>query len=547
MLDGNMDRTALETASAEAYSGGCPSSTAIRMAERMQGLRGRLARNSAMYAAARVIVSTSSLLVVPVIVSRLGIHGYGVWECLLAVAGISTVAQSATGATLLWRMSAAFGREDHAEATRLSRIGLGISLLLAMALGPAAWLGRTRLVAVLHVPPSYAGPAAIIAPWVITQSLLGGGSEALASLLAAYQKAGTAVLIQAAGLTLNYLVGLAGILCHLGIWSLLIGHSAGFAVTSAGLAAAARLHCGGVSLVPILPTRSDWRAMRWYFANMTAGSLSIALRDQTDKIILATCASPVWVGWYGIASRLAAVVTLVCGFFYVPVTSAVGALHAAHDWPAVRRLYSEASVVVGLLCGIFVALVAGLYDSIVPIWIGRAIPQVGPILLVLLVGYGSAALLTGMGSSVCKGIGRPVIETSYILLSISLNIGLKYVLVTRYGGFGTVLASAVSWSLGSVFFVIILHKTLDLPWAATARSACTIPIILLAVAAGRCATLSIGTPVSRHAAFLTAAAAGAAIAIVFAAAMLVFGMVTRDHLRAARQQFSANLATVFGL
>jgi len=547
MLETQSGTVGLDARPAEAYSSDCPTSAPVCASERMRGLRGRLARNSAMYAVARVIVSTSSLLVVPVIVSRLGMHGYGVWECLLAVAGISTVPQTATGATLLWRMSSAFGRGDHAEAHRLSRVGLGIALLLAISLSPAIWLGRAALVAALHVPANYEHPAMIIAPWVITQSFLAGGSEAFASLLAAYQKAGIAVLIQAAGLTLNYLVGVTGILWHFGIWSLLAGYSTGFIFTAAGLTTAARIHCNGVSLIPALPSWNDLRAMWWYFVNMLTGSISIALRDQTDKIILATCASPIWVGWYGIASRLAAVVALVCGFFYVPVISAVSALHAAHDWPAIRRLYSEVTVAVCLLCGIFVALIAGLYDSIVPIWIGKAIPQVGPILLVLLVGYGAAALLTGMGSSVCKGVGRPAIETSYILLSMALNIGLKFILVTHYGGFGTVVASAVSWSIGSIFFVILLHKRLDLPVAATAKSAWTLLIILLAAGAGRLTTMSIGSPISRRSALVPAVAAGAAVTIVFASAMLVFGIVTRGQVKAASQRLSVSLAVAFGL
>jgi O-antigen/teichoic acid export membrane protein len=69
-----------------------------------------------------------------------------------------------------------------------------------------------------------------------------------------------------------------------------------------------------------------------YFGFVLLGQVAASVREPVDKIILASFASMVWVGHYGIALRLASLVLLVCSFFYGPFVAATGALNAAGDW-----------------------------------------------------------------------------------------------------------------------------------------------------------------------------------------------------------------------
>ena len=59
---------------------------------------------------------------------------------------------------------------------------------------------------------------------------------------------------------------------------------------------------------------------------MLIGSVSAALRGSTDKIILASMASPVWAGQLlGIAARLANLVMEASNVFYAPLIAVVRA------------------------------------------------------------------------------------------------------------------------------------------------------------------------------------------------------------------------------
>src|SRR6478736_6028911 len=89
---------------------------------------------------------------IPVLVSKLGMSGYGSWEALLALASLSSVFQFAISGTLVWRVSHAYGEGDTAEIRRAARLGAAAYLALFVLLWPLAFFLREPAVAFLKVP-----------------------------------------------------------------------------------------------------------------------------------------------------------------------------------------------------------------------------------------------------------------------------------------------------------------------------------------------------------------------------------------------------------
>src|SRR5215470_2103286 len=69
----------------------------------------RLIGNTVTEAGCRLITAVMSLIVVPVVVGKVGVSGYGVWEATLALASLSTLFLGAISGTLLWSISRANG------------------------------------------------------------------------------------------------------------------------------------------------------------------------------------------------------------------------------------------------------------------------------------------------------------------------------------------------------------------------------------------------------------------------------------------------------
>ena len=443
-------------------------------------VRKQLFINSGLLGLARFLSTCTSMVTVPVVLSRLGLDGYGSWESMMAIAALVTVFQTTIGGTLVWKMSTAYGSADYPEIRRLMGVGMGAVLVMFALIAPVVWALRHQLVDVANPPALYRAAALWVIPILVSQVTLGAAGETFAAVLIAYQRAGITTLIQTAALIVNSACVVVGLLHGWQVWSLLLGNTIGVFAAVAGQYLAVVKICGITTFRPRIPTWEESRPLAKYAGFLALGQISIVLRDQTDKLVLASVGSAVWTAWFGLASRLANLTLVVCSFFYVPLVSAVAALAARGDWPGVRRIYANTMIGMPFLAGAFVVLVAGTYDRLLMIWIRRPVPEVGPILFVLLIGNITAVVLTGVGSSLCKGIGKVSIETTYIFICVVANIVLKLILTPWLGPIGAVISSAASWALGSIVFVVLLHRAVDLPNTAI-RAGAMIPMMFVTV------------------------------------------------------------------
>jgi len=189
----------------------------------------RFLANSGLILGARVITSVLSLATIPVLVSRIGVVGYGIWEALLAVATLTSVLQASISGTLVWRMSEAYGRGDTLEIRRLARLGAGASWALLALLLPLAWLVREPVVQFLQVPTETRQIVSEMFPIIVALILLSGFSETLEAVVSGCQRTGLVNIIAAVGQILNYSVVIAMTVSGGGLWSLVAGQSIGFA------------------------------------------------------------------------------------------------------------------------------------------------------------------------------------------------------------------------------------------------------------------------------------------------------------------------------
>jgi O-antigen/teichoic acid export membrane protein len=450
---------------------------------RSADLQRRFLTNTGVILPARVLSAAVSLVTVPVVVWKLGIGGFGIWEASLAFSSLSSLFFMPLGGTLLWKASAAFGGSRAGESDRLLRLGVSATLVFLGVAGPAAWFTRHALVNLFRVPPELRGAAVWVLPGLVCCAALGGVNESLGAVLAGRQESGRVASAQTVGLCVNYAIVVGGLVGGLGFWSVLVGSAGGFLSTAMCLYVFMSRGSVFPSLFPAVPSVAELKPLVGYFGLLSIGSVSSALREQTDKLILIVFASPAWTGYYSIAFRLASLVTLVSNIFYVPVIALAGALHTAGDEDGVRRTYSQTVAILVTAAGIVAVVVAGTWDEIVIFWLGKPIPEVAPLLAWLMIGNVSAVLLTGSGTAVCRGIGRPGIETRYLVLSLLLNAMLTVILVVTFGPTGTVVATGISWAVASAVFVVFLHRFTELPRSASRMAAgalgCAAAAILL--------------------------------------------------------------------
>lgn len=481
--------------------------------------------NSRLIVTTRIVTACLSLVMIPVLVSRLGVAGYGTWEALLALASLSSVFQLPISGTLVWRVSEAYGHGDSAEIRRVGRLGAGACLALFLLLWPLAWLLREPAVVFLNVAPESRAIASLMFPALAALILLGGLSETLEAIVSGCQRTGLVNVVGAAAQMLNYTAVIIVALLGGGLWSLVAGQGIGFLVRLVGAWMSARASFGSVSLVPLRPQARDLALFR-YSGWLTVSGVAAALRDQTDKIVLSSLASLEWVGYYGMAARLAGLVLEVLRPLYSPMLTAAGALRAMNDWEGVQSLYSRGMFIVSILTGTALVGVAGLVDRLVVLWIGEAIPEVRLLLWLLITGTATAAILTGTGTAISRGCGQAAIEATYLAVNLVLNLVLTITLVLLIGPVGTAVATGLAWALSSILFLFVLHRKMDLPIEASRQAGGAALLAGAAAAIVFWASSWLGLPDGRQEAFASLVLLGTAGALLYFALLASFGLLS---------------------
>jgi O-antigen/teichoic acid export membrane protein len=509
-------------------------------------IRKQLFLNSGLLGLSRFLSTCTSLITVPVVLSKLGLAGYGSWETMMAIAALVMVFQTTINGTLVWKMSGAYGNRDLDGIRRLMGVGIGVVLGMFVLVTPFVWSARYYLVGLSNIPPLYRDAAVWVIPILVSQTTVGALGETFSAVLTAYQRAGITTLIQTAALMANSGFVIIGLMHGWHLWSLLLGNTVGVVLGIAGQYVAVVKICHISSLRPCLPNWDQAKPLIKFAGFLAIGQISMALRDSTDKFVLASVGSTIWTAWFGLASRLASLTLMVCSFFYVPLVSAVAALAARRDWAGVCRIYANTMIVMPFLAGAFVVLVASTYDRLLTMWIKQSIPQVGPILFILLTGNIIAITLTGVGTSLCRGIGKVSIETTYIVICVVANVVLKLTLTPWLGPIGTVLASAGSWALGSIVFVILMHRALELPNTAI-RAAAMLPMMLVAVMITRGLTEFVPPSTSRWGAAVAASGIGLFSIALFSALLIATRILPWETLRRAGEVLRASALARLGV
>jgi O-antigen/teichoic acid export membrane protein len=496
----------------------------------------RLFRNSSIMFGNRALAMAVSVVAVPIVVAKLGMVGYGTWECFMALSAITSIFQNALGGTLLWRSAAAFGSQDVVEIKRLVRLGAAATTTVFLIVSPVVIALRRDLVHLLNIPPRLHASSECILPALISLMILGGINETLGAAIRGCQRAGVATTIQTAAGVVNAVTVISGLALGAGLWSLLAGFAAAFLTTGAGFYICLCRLCGPVNIIPCTPRWSDIQQNARYLGCSLVGCISASLRGQTDMLVLASFASPVWTAYYALAARMASVVMEISNFFYVPAIAAVAAMHAKGLSVDIRRLYSNLMMIVPMSAGAVIMLVAAFPGRLSVLWIGKEVPQINPILWLLLLGTGFAVILTGPGTCVCKGVGRIEIETIYVSANLFLNLFLTIALVRSVGAIGTVIASGVSWAITSLLFVILVHRKLDLPRSATWRAGRTLLVVTAVVAVTRIIAGLNPAPATRATAFLSLLYLTPLMLAVYAILAIAVGIMPIRSIRAGLTQ-----------
>jgi O-antigen/teichoic acid export membrane protein len=408
-----------------------------------------LRANTAWSMSARAASIVTALVLSPYIVHRVGLRVFGFWAIVSALAQyMSLLDFGFSGAVIRYVASL----EESGDEQRLRRVvatgfySLALIGLVAVSIAALVvwWLpaGLTR-----SWPHGWRISVLVCAA-CFAVSVLGTALMAIPAGMHRWDvQAGAAVAAQAGGAITTVVLLDRG--------EGLIGLSAGMAAASVISLAAGCFAC--LRFLGRLPhpgevTREEWRELLRYGANMQVANLAVVVNAQSDKFVLLLFAPLSWIGLYELGARVAFSLRSLVVAAFGPMVAAAARAGSSNDREHIRGFY-ERTLGSTLVYGVapLVVAYAASYPLVIA-WLGGRFETSALIAMTLGIGYAVNAV-TGAGTSVARGCGRPQLDRNYSLVGLGLNLALTVVLGLAAGPWGVVIATALALVVSSAWFM----------------------------------------------------------------------------------------------
>lgn len=433
-------------------------------------VREALSRNVGIDVAARVGYLLSRFFIPPFVVAHIGMQAYGLWATvfiLVSYVGMSTLGVSNTYVKYIAQYMA---RGESGKANALLSTGVSATLTIAGGLFGLVTLGLSRVMLLLKVPPALQPDARVVVLCVVGIFLLDLALCCFDDALSGCQRTAEVQTIWA----ISYLVEAALI-----FWLVARGHGIrGLAYAFVIRTLLANLLSAVVAYqtlpwLQLSPRRCSREAVSvlMSFGGITQlqGFLAIGL-NSIERAIAAPLIGLDAAGLLDIGKKLPAMAASIPSAFataFMPAASYLqGGLEGSDEGrEAMVKLYLKGARYMNLSAGYICGFLATSSVPILAVWMGKIYPGTGLLMVVFSIST-QVHLMTGPGTSLLKGIGRPGQEFVYSLSNVAaLAVALPVSRLMAGGwtviGLGGAVASATVVS--ALIFICWANHLLAIP------------------------------------------------------------------------------------
>jgi O-antigen/teichoic acid export membrane protein len=426
-------------------------------------------------ASGRIAALALWLLFTPPILHALGPDGFAVWALFYALTGYLYSMDFGLAQGTLRSAAAARERGDHAEAGVFGRIAV-IGYLALGAVWVIAMLAlRAPILSWLRIPPGLApdaGFAMVVGAGVF---VAGGVANVTMSLLQGYGRFDLAnsVLLtmtgaQAVGLliALRHPTPLRSLVMVVGAASLL-GCVTGFTLVRTAIP---ELRWGSGR-----ETRQRVREVMRFGGPMQVTNLLATIHVHLDKLLISRFVALASVASYELGSRVASMVSTFPQLLLLPVVPESAAMEAAGQSIRLRELYRRGSRFYLAVAALGMAGAVACAGRVYTVWLGSPQPEATLVLRGLATAIG-ISLLTGMGTTIARGVGRTDLEMWFAVCAVALHLLLSLLWVPRHGLPGALAAILLGNLVGSVLFLVLFARLMHWPIGAVVVAPIVRPI-----------------------------------------------------------------------
>lgn len=423
----------------------------------MESIGKKIVRNTVYNSIGRIWLMLVTLLLIPYILHKLGTQVFGVWSLVFVVANYLHLLDFGIGTSFAKYIAEYHTKGDEKSINSVVSCGLLFYLGFSVLIVGLGFILRNPIVSLLNIPVSIRGESLFAIVGMVIVFAMNNTFSIFQGILIGLQR----MDIQNKILVFVSIPNVVGTFFFLekgfGIRGL---------VVNSGIVAILTILCNiyfSHKLLPRMKIGFSWmrgdifRKLFKFGVKTQLGNLASLVHFQTDKIIISYFLGLNFVTFYELGQKVANAVRMFPTMLLGALEPAVSELDARGERSRLLSLYYKASKYVSVIVFPLTCLTFILASWIMKAWVGEGYSLSVITLQVLIIEYG-LNLLTGVGTRIVRGIGKPELETKYKVLVAVLHLVLSITLIQLLGYKGVLLSFLFSGSIGSIYFIKIFHR-----------------------------------------------------------------------------------------
>jgi len=420
----------------------------------------KIARNTIYNIAGQIFVMALVFILTPYIVGKLGLIRYGIWGIVSALMGYFRFFDFGLKNAFAKYIAEYNAKKETAEMMGVLNTGLVFYAAVSIVLFIIAYFFTKPLVVFLNIEPVLRVEAyrvIILGVIFFCLTIITSPFEALQHGLQRMDIFNIVVIgisvLMAAG-TVFFLeagYGLTGLMVNNIIVTLIKG--------TVNILIARRL-LGGIRFNPrdFLPVRF-YRLFAFGF-KMQLTRIGTIVAHQTDKLLITYFLSLGLVGYYHLGCSVVYYLNLIPALLVSALMPAFSEMEAMGNRGKLRYVYLRCTRYVSFAVFPIFCFAILISSHFISLWMGPGYSMSANVIRILAAGWMVNALV-GVGVSASMAIDKPQLM-SYSAVSMAiLNIGLSIFLIKRFGFFGAALGTSIAVVAGSLIFIILINKELN--------------------------------------------------------------------------------------
>lgn len=447
----------------------------------MESIGKKIVRNTIYNSIGRIWLMLVTLLLIPYILHKLGVQVFAVWSLVFVVANYLGLLDFGIRTSFAKYIAEYHAKKDPDSINAVINCGIIFYLAFSLFIMGLALVLRGAIISLLQIPPSIHAESMFAILGMVLILCLNNTLSIFEAVLVGLQRMDVqnkilifASFFNVAG-TFFFLekgFGLRGLVINYGIVS--------FVIILLNLYFSYRLlpHLRiGWSRVK----KEIFRKLFNYGVKMQICNFAAMIHMQADKIILSHFLGLNFVTFYELGQKAANAVRTFPMLLLTALVPAVSELDASDDKGKLRELYERGSKYVSLAVFPLIFLAIIVAPDLINLWVGDKFSLAILSFQVLVIGYG-INVLTGIGTSMVRGIGKPEYETRYAVLTLIMQLTLSIILVQLFGFRGVLVSVLITSVVAALYFLLTFHKLLKQDFKSFARTTYVKPLVASLVA-----------------------------------------------------------------